>query len=176
MKRLFGILFVILLILSSCATVKQEKEISQTTTIECNSDSQDFKSQSTLSHIALNDRDSEVRKLAIKKLTTQSTLSHVALNDKDSEVRKLAIKKLTTQSTLSHVALNDSDVEIRKLAISKLTTQSTLSHVALNDKDSEVRKLAIKKLTIQSTLSCFSPLYFRTRLVTENTNFEYDTN
>src|SRR5690554_8051921 len=98
MKRLFGILFVILLILSSCATVKQEKEISQTTTIECNSDSQDFKSQSTLSHIALNDRDSEVR------------------------------------------------------------------------------KLAIKKLTIQSTLSCFSPLYFRTRLVTENTNFEYDTN
>jgi len=105
-----------------------------------------FENQSTLSTVALNDSDVDVRKLAVSKLTIQSTLSTVALNDSDSEVRKLAVSKLTIQSTLSTVALNDSDVEVRKLAVSKLTIQSTLSTVALNDKDSEVRKLALKLL------------------------------
>lgn len=76
----------------------------------------------------------------------QATFSSIALNDEDSEVRKLAVKMLTLQSTLSSVALNDIDPEVRLLAVSKLDLQSTLSSVALKDKDREVRKLALKRL------------------------------
>ena len=42
----------------------------------------------------MNDRDAEVRKLAVGKLTIQSTISHVAMNDRDAEVRKLAMERL----------------------------------------------------------------------------------
>ena len=72
-----------------------------------------------------------------------------ALNDKDSEIRKLAIAKSTDQGVFRHVALNDKDPEIRKLAIARSTDQGVFRHVALNDKDSEIRKLAIARSTDQ---------------------------
>ena len=76
----------------------------------------------------------------------QNMLSNVALNDKDANVRKVAVQKLTDQNTLSLVALNDKDVDVRKLAVEKLTDQNTLSLVALNDENSEIRKMALKRL------------------------------
>jgi hypothetical protein len=42
----------------------------------------------------MNDKDVEVRKLAIGKLTNQNTLSYIAKNDGNSEIRKLALKRL----------------------------------------------------------------------------------
>ncbi|MFI2744157.1 hypothetical protein ACG2LH_15595 [Zhouia sp. PK063] len=120
MKRKFEILFIILLTMTACSAVKQEKGISSTTTIESNFESKTFTSQSKLSAIALNDSDNEVRKSAVEKLTIQSTLSTVALNDSDSDIRKLAVSKLTIQSTLSTVALNDKDSDVRKLALKRL--------------------------------------------------------
>src|SRR5690554_1801239 len=120
MKRTISILLIIFS-LTSCLTTKHEITRSQPVTNESNSKLNNESNQSTLSSVALNDKDIEVRKLAVEKLTIQSTLSSVALNDNDAEIRKLAVSKLDIQSTLSSVALNDKDIEVRKLAVEKLT-------------------------------------------------------
>jgi hypothetical protein len=119
MKKIITFLLLILS-LTSCLTTKHEKIRSQSFTVISNTDSINYGNQSTLSSVALNDKDTEVRMLAVSKLNSQSILSKVALNDKDKEVRKLAVSKLTRQSTLSTVALNDKDSEVRKLALKLL--------------------------------------------------------
>ena len=91
-------------------------------------------------------RKTSKRKSSIEKPTNQSTISYVALNDKDPAVRKLALEKSTNQSTISYVALNDKDPAIRKVALEKSTNQSTISYVALNDKDPVIRKFALEKI------------------------------
>ena len=60
--------------------------------------------------------------------TDQGVFRHVALKDKDPEIRKLAIARSTDQDVFRHVALNDKDPEIRKLAIAR----STERHVPTN--------------------------------------------
>lgn len=107
----------------------------------------DRTNEATLSYVAMNDDDNEVRKLAVGKLSSEATLSYVAMNDKDNEVRKLAVGKQSSESTLAYVAMNDSDVEVRKLAVGRSTSRSTLSYVSMNDKDAEIRKLALKRLS-----------------------------
>ena len=93
MKNTLTLLLVVLS-LTSCLTSKQ-KETTNLSNPNINStETYNSGNQSTLSNVALNDNDTEVRKLAVSKLIIQSTLSNVALNDKDAEVRKLAIKRL----------------------------------------------------------------------------------
>jgi hypothetical protein len=119
MKRTITLLLLILS-LTSCLTTKHEEIRSQSFTVNSITDTNNYGNQSALSLVALNDKDAEVRMLAVSKSDLQSTLSNVALNDKDKEVRKLAVSKLTLQSTLSIVALNDKDSEIRILALKLL--------------------------------------------------------
>ncbi len=103
-------------------------------------------SQYKIINIAKNDEDIEIRKLALSKITTQHNIADIAKNDKDPEIRKLAVKKLTTQHEIINIAKNDEDIEIRKLALSKITTQHNISDIAKNDKDPKVRELAIEML------------------------------
>ena len=49
-------------------------------------------SQSTISSVALTDKDPKVRIAAIEQSTSQSTISSVALNDKNSKVRIAALQ------------------------------------------------------------------------------------
>ena len=70
----------------------------------------------------------------------QCNVDDSALNDKDTEIRKLAIARTTDQSVFRHVALNDKDPEIRKLAITRTTDQGVFQQIALDDEDSEIKK------------------------------------
>ena len=92
---------------------------------------------------ALHDNSSEV---TLEKSTNQSTISYVAVNDRDPEVRIAALEKSTNQSTISSVAVNDRDPKVRIAALEKSTNQSTISSVAVNDRDPEVRIAALKLL------------------------------
>ena len=79
-------------------------------------------------------------------IDSEPNLFHVARFDKDPEVRKLAVNKMTSEPNLFHVACHDKDPEVRKLAVNRMTSKTNLSHVSKFDKDSEVRKLAIERL------------------------------
>ena len=100
--------------------------------------------ESVFKEIALNDKDIELRKLAMSRLNDQSVFKEIALNDKNLELRKLAMSLLNDQSAFKEIALNDKNLELRKLAMSRLNDQSTFKEIALNDKENtELRKLAM---------------------------------
>ena len=79
MKKTFAFLIIILSLASCRISIRHEIQGGQQTVSFDNADMVD--DQATISDVALNDPDPEVRKSAISKLTLQSTLSGVALND-----------------------------------------------------------------------------------------------
>ena len=64
--------------------------------------------------------------------SNEATLAHLAMNDSDAEVRKLAVSKTHNEATLAHVAMNDVNAEVRKLAVGRISNEATLAHVALS--------------------------------------------
>lgn len=92
--RKTNLFLLIVVLLTSCTSgIKcsiDTKLFSQVSYIE----PQSYANQNTLSNIALNDENVDVRKLAVEKLTNQNTLSSVAMNDENGEIRKLALKRL----------------------------------------------------------------------------------
>ena len=57
---------------------------------------------------------------SVAEPSNQQTISYVAANDKDPEVRKLAVEKSINQQTISYVAANDKDPDVRKAALQRV--------------------------------------------------------
>ena len=71
-----------------------------------------------LALIAKRSRHWKARKAAVEneKLTNRKVLAYVAKNDKDSDVRKAAVRKVTVRSVLVDIAKNDIDSDVCKTA------------------------------------------------------------
>jgi hypothetical protein len=113
--------------------------------------------QTKLAEIAKNAPLSDIRGLAVCKLTSYSALVEAERNDRDHMVRKAAqhtrqelVNKITDQTILSEIAKTDIDAAIRKAAVQKLTNQSVLEEIAMHEEYPFVRAGAIVKLTNQS--------------------------
>lgn len=110
---------------------------------------------------------SEVRVVAVKKLTDQEKLLKIAKNfNEEGIVRVAAAEKLTDQilaeNVFAHVAKFDKNYDIRKKAITKLTSQEMFADVVKNADarepwaDKEICNLAFEKLTDQEMLADFA--------------------
>jgi hypothetical protein len=108
--------------------------------------------QTSLTKIAIEDKDIANRKIAVEKLTDQTLLSKIAINDKNEWVRTAAVDKLTDQTLLSKIAIEDEDHWVRQAAVKKLTDQALLLKIAINDKEVRVRDTAESKLTDKTYL------------------------
>ena len=73
-------------------------------TMTIRAQSKDYVEQSNLIDSAL---------LTLEKTTDQSTIRHIALNDKEPTLRRLALEKTTDQSIIRHVALNDREPALK---------------------------------------------------------------
>jgi hypothetical protein len=82
----------------------------------------------------------------VSRVTQQSVLADIAKNDKDSDVRRDAVKRVTDQSVLADIAKNDKDSDVRTAAVERVTDQSVLADMAKNDKNDDVRTAAVKRL------------------------------
>ena len=122
------------------------KATSEDINVNIGSDGINIKSESepNLFHVASFDKDSEIRKLAVSKMTSEANLFHIASFDKNAEVRKLAASKITSEPNLFHIASFDKDSEVRKVAVGRMTSKENLSHISNFEKDPEIRKLAVE--------------------------------
>lgn len=121
--------------------------------------------------------DSDIRKIAVMKLTDQTALRGIARNDvlfgklaydklsgeidyadyaqnaRDSVVYRAAMEKVTDREVLSEIARKSNDPYRRESAVKNLTDQKVLSEVARKDTDEKVREAAAYKVTDQAALA-----------------------
>ena len=103
--------------------------------------------------IATTEKNMELRKSAISKMTFGPSLAAIVRTEKDPELRKLAVSKITFQPTLTQIAKTDKDPEVRKLAVEKMTFGPSLSEIFRTEKDPEIKRLALSKTSFHSALS-----------------------
>jgi len=97
---------------------------------------------------------SDYWKEKLASLSSQYELSEAmkAMEDKDRNVRRTAVKKLVDQTVLAKFAVQDEDSEVRRSAVGKITDQALLAKIYMDDKDSGVRQAAVKNITDQALL------------------------
>ena len=134
--------------------------------------------QAIFDEIANNDETSEMRLLAVKRLTSFDRLTHIAKHNTDAKARDLANKILNQilaghsdatisldedtrlekiqhcndQKTLEYVALNANSAAIREAAINLVTRESLLGDLAIKDDNREIRKAVTNRISQKSTL------------------------
>lgn len=128
-----------------------------------------------LADIARNDKDSNVRKAAVKmlpdghqlrqivlasekdvrKITDEALLADIAKSAVDFNAGKLAVKKLSDQTLLADIAMSAAWGSVAKAAIEKLTDQTVLAEIARIGRNfsNEIRMAAIKKVSDQILLA-----------------------
>jgi len=106
-----------------------------------------------LAKIALADKDTEVRSVAVKKLADQGLLAKIALEDKDEKVRRTVVEMLTDRELLAKIALADKDTEVRSVAVKKLADQGLLAKIAVEGENGTVRAAAVWNLSDKTLLA-----------------------
>jgi len=127
--------------------------IRQVANLSSQCDSGKEKACRELAKIAVEDKDANVRRAAVAKVTDQSLLAKIVLEDSNVGVRSAAVINLTDQALLAKVALEGTDASARRTTVSKLSDQTLLARIAQEDQDAAVRRAAVAKLTDQSVLS-----------------------
>lgn len=94
--------------------------------------------QSCMTKVVLNDRDADVRRAAVRKLSDETTLSLLAINDRDRDVRQAAVRKISDEKTLVLVAEKDADGSVRS------TAKWRLDKVRLEKRQQKAKAPAIK--------------------------------
>ncbi|MDR2498298.1 MAG: hypothetical protein LBD28_02535 [Tannerellaceae bacterium] len=129
-----------------------------------------------LAGVARNASNSDVRKAAIKKLRAedhQPLLAEIAKKDKDSDVRNMALERLTDQACLADVARNAEDPDIRitatRLHFIKEDHQMLLTEIARTDKDQRVCMNAIQRLVAEDHQLFLADLAQRSRFFSVRT-------
>jgi hypothetical protein len=118
----------------------------------------------TLAVIAVENRDSNTRKMAVERLADQSVIADIAKSDESPEVRMAAVQKLADQAALEQVARNDRVYLLRLTAVRKLTDQAVIAQIAKNDKHPLVREGAAKLIKDQNILAIASDSTHLTQL------------
>lgn len=101
----------------------------------------------SLKDIINNEKDKNIRKTAISKISEQKVIAEICINDTDTEIREVALKKLKDQTALADVAINDKDITIKKLAVEKISDQKLLGFVAINSLDDEIYRIALNGIS-----------------------------
>lgn len=123
-----------------------------------------------ISEIAKNDKQSDVRMTAIKRITDQKIIIDIARNDNNfyvrnfalgcifdttllPEIAKSAIEEVTDQYDLIRIAEHPNwNVYSRIAAINKITDDKVLAEIAKEADNNKVRKSAINKISDQLIL------------------------
>jgi len=117
-----------------------------------------LRDQTVLAHVALEDTDRDVRRLAVGKLTDQSALAQVALQEPERDIREVAVGQLTDQTALTKVVEKDKDWDVRKAAFGKLT-ETELAKLIVEAKDRAVQMAAAVKQGQKTWSDVFSDSY-----------------
>jgi len=146
-------------------------------------------SQTDLAEIAKNDKNSDVRREAIKKIIDQDLLSAVAINAcaENNNIGLdtiIAYKKTNDPSKLAEVARNAKDWSVRASCCKRLEDTDVLNDIAKNDVDEIVQRAAENKLRVISERKpvthepSFESLFFQVGLFAraETTGGLYDPN
>lgn len=88
---------------------------------------------------------STIRMEALKRLKALDVINMIAMSDRDSKIRKIAIER-AYPATLVNIAINDAETDVAIAAIEKLENDYELIEVLLNTKDRWVRNAVIIKL------------------------------
>jgi len=130
----------------------------------------------------------ETREKIIKGCRNSRSLEYLALHAKETELRKIAVKKIVRDALLGDIALNDKNADIRFLAAQQIGKKSTLERVGKisRNKDKRVFKVIKDKLTtiiedeqrpkllsqeVVDTVDKLEKLYKRNRLLIERPTF-----
>ena len=100
-----------------------------------------------LEHIAMEDRDYDVREVAILYITNQEILAKIAMKDKDCQVRVITTKRITNQKALAKIATEDGHWLVRMEAIKHITDQEVLAKIATENEHWAVREAATSRIT-----------------------------
>jgi len=82
---------------------------------------------------------------SVRRESDQLVLAKLAIEDKDSDIRKTAAERLTEELPLRKVVMEAKDAEVRLIVIGKLEDQTVLANVAKNDPDAGVRQAAMSR-------------------------------
>lgn len=131
--------------------------------------------QNIFASIAKKDTESEVRQVAIQRLTDWEALAWVSENEPQDELRKIASKKLNeiayreardaqdessaqewfskinSSKSIQDLAKNAELPSIRISAIKQVSKENFITELLLNEQDSQVAQAAIAKLEKQSS-------------------------
>ncbi|MDR2804185.1 MAG: hypothetical protein LBB85_00870 [Dysgonamonadaceae bacterium] len=80
----------------------------------------------------------------VEKLDDPELLAEIAINARDGEVRRLAVKNLIYQDVLAEIAQKDTEGYVRREAVAKLTDQHLLTKIAKEDRNLDIKKAAIE--------------------------------
>jgi hypothetical protein len=109
--------------------------------------------QTKLAKIAVEAKDTDVRKAALNKLTDQALLAKIAVEDEDADVCSAAVEKLTDQALLAKIAMEAKWSTVLSAAMDKLTDQAMLAKITVEAEDWKMRKAALERVTDQALLA-----------------------
>ena len=107
----------------------------------------------TLTRIAREDVDDNVRQAAIGKLDDGEVLARIAMTGPISGAHRAALAKIDDQSAMARVVTSAMDPRVRVAAVEKVTDQSFLSSLLSSTSSSSIRKAAASALTDQQQLA-----------------------
>jgi hypothetical protein len=105
-------------------------------------------SQAELVEIAMNEKDLQMRKDAVTKMTDQKCIGKVACDARDSGVRLAAVQKLSDQALLGNIAVRERHWKVRMAAVERLVAFDVLDSVAARDEVPAVRDAARARLAL----------------------------
>lgn len=88
-----------------------------------------------------------------RTMDDEVTLAKNAQDDKNREIRREEVAKLTDQTLLAEIAKNPDDLEIGKIAVANLKDQMILADVAKHSKDMWVSEAAVRRVNDQALLA-----------------------
>jgi hypothetical protein len=107
-----------------------------------------FDDQVTIIRVALNDTDSDIRDIAISRLTSQAALETIVRNSTDQKDRAKAAGLIREKTVLTWLVRSGEFAAVRRAAVERLTGVEVLARIAANDGDAEMRKLALGRLMV----------------------------
>jgi len=109
-----------------------------------------------LASIAIESKDSALRKAAVSNLTDQPKLEEIAQGEKFASIRRIAVGKLTDIQLLKNIEKNDKDPTVRSMASVRLGDPSLKEHLKEQEEwDEQVRKgnEKLRRLAVENKIN-----------------------
>jgi len=132
--------------------------------------------QAIFKEVATSDDSSELRLLALKRITDLDAISQIGQANTNTKVKELAnkliqqtlsgqvesnltdeqriekVQQLNDQKLYEYIAENGNTTALRKAAIDNISREALLGNLAISDSNSDIRESAAQKLSQKSTL------------------------